>query len=214
MRKYQRVLALGAHTDDIELGCGAALSRLQREGCEVRVAAFSRAEKSLPKGAPEDTLEREFRASMSHLSLSESSVYTGRIPVRQFPDFRQDILNELVAMNRSYDPELVLTMNSRDTHQDHEVIHAESVRAFRGKTVLGYEIPWNQRESVTNLFFEVTADDVECKAAMLAEYKSQQQLKRGYTGADFVRSAATFRGFQSRKPFAEAYEVITMNWGA
>lgn len=212
MRTYQRVLALGAHTDDIELGCGAALSRLAREGVEIRVAAFSRAEKSLHDGAAEDTLEREFHAAMAHLSLPEHSIYTGRIPVREFSDFRQDILEELVEMNRSYDPDLIFTMNSRDTHQDHEVMHAESVRAFRHKTILGYEIPWNQRESVTNLFFGVTADDVECKAAMLAEYKSQQQLKRGYTEADFVWSAATFRGFQSRKPFAEAYEVITMNW--
>lgn len=213
MRNYRRVLALGAHTDDIELGCGAALSRLQREGAEIRVAAFSRAEKSLPNGAPNDTLEREFHASMAHLSLPESSIYTGRIPVREFPDYRQDILEELFAMSRSYDPDLILTMNSRDSHQDHEVIHAETIRAFRAKTVLGYEIPWNQQESVTNLLFEVTAEDVERKVAMLSEYKSQRELKREYTGADFVRGAATFRGFHARKRFAEAYEVITMSWG-
>ena len=44
MKRYSRVLALGAHTDDIELGCGAFLSRLAREGADIAVMAFSRAE--------------------------------------------------------------------------------------------------------------------------------------------------------------------------
>jgi LmbE family N-acetylglucosaminyl deacetylase len=211
LKKYDRVLALGAHTDDIELGCGAFLSRLHREGCEIAVAAFSRSEESLGPDMPLDTLENEFRRSMKHLGLTDS-VFVGSVPVRHFPEHRQEVLDELVRINRDFKPDLILTMNSHDSHQDHEVVHKESVRAFRGRTLLGYEIPWNQQQNVASLFVEVTQEDVDRKVTMLREYRSQVDLNRSYVGSEFACSAATFRGFQSRKPLAEAYEVITMSW--
>jgi len=212
MQRFERVLAIGAHTDDVELGCGAFLSRLVDQGVNVMVAAFSRAEAGLPPGAASDTLEREFRASMACLGLADAQIFMGAIPVREFPAHRQGILDELVSIGRAFDPDLVLTMSSTDTHQDHEVIHQESVRAFRGRTVLGYEIPWNQRTQTLDLFVEVRRRDIERKAAMLACYESQAQLSRSYVGSDFVLSSGTFRGLQARCDFAEAYEVITMKW--
>lgn len=160
---------------------------------------------------PPDTLEREFRSSMA--LLGNVAVHMGDIPVRHFPMHRQEVLEYLVRLNREFRPDLVLTMNSNDTHQDHEVVHQESVRAFRGTSLLGYEIPWNQQQSTVNLSVEVSPEDVELKVAMLAAYQSQVELKRGYVGPEYVRSAATFRGIQSRRELAEAYEVISMKWG-
>lgn len=209
---WERVLALGAHTDDVELGCGAFLSRLARLGVQIRVAAFSRAEESLPAGAPRDALETEFRRSMSHLALSGEDLHVGAIPVRRFPEHRQQILEALVAMNREYDPDLILTMSSGDTHQDHQVVHHESVRAFRGKTMFGYEIPWNQYESILRTWVEVSQEDVDRKAAMLAEYASQSLLSRAYMTGDYTSSAARFRGVQGRMEYAEAFEVIAQTW--
>lgn len=210
MTPFRRVLALGAHTDDVELGCGAFLSRLQREGAAISVIAFSRAEASLGPGMPLDTLELEFKASMAVLGVTDT--FVGRIPVRRFPEHRQEILEELVDAGRSRDPDLVLTMNSQDTHQDHRVVYEESVRAFRGRSLLGYEIPWNQQRNATELFVEVSELDVDRKTEMLSAYKSQGALGRPYMGRNYVESAATFRGVQSRNPRAEAFEVITMNW--
>lgn len=209
---FSRVLAIGAHTDDIEIGSGAFLNALATSGAEVAAIAFSRAEGSLPPEFARDTLEREFRTSMGLIGVREN-VFVEGIPVRHFPAHRQDVLERLVALNRSFQPDLVLTMSSTDTHQDHSVVHQESVRAFRGTTVLGYEIPWNQQQSVTNLYVEVSEEDVAMKARMLAAYESQVKLGRSYVDDDFVRSAAVFRGFQAKRPLAEAYEVISMNWG-
>lgn len=212
MKAHERVLAIGAHTDDIELGCGAYLSRLRREGSDIMAAAFSRAELSLGPDMAPDTLEREFRNSMALLDITDR-VHMGAIAVRDFPDHRQEILEELVRIKREFQPDLVITMNSKDTHQDHQVVHGESVRAFRGTTLLGYESPWNQRKSNNDLFVEVQPEDVEMKIAMLGEYKSQATLKRSYVDPEYVHSAATFRGYQGRLPLAELYEVITMVWG-
>jgi LmbE family N-acetylglucosaminyl deacetylase len=209
---YERVLALGAHPDDVELGCGGLLSRLRRAGCQIRVHVYSPAEQSLPDSLPPDTLKREFRASMGHLGLGDDALHIGDYPVRRLPEHRQDILEHLVATRRSYQPDLVLTMNSKDSHQDHEVIHRESVRAFRGVTILGYEIPWNQQQNIVNLFAEVTEEDLAMKAAMLAEYTSQSDLGRPYIRAEYTQSAAAFHGFQARRLRAEAFEVLTMMW--
>ena len=85
-----RVLAVGAHTDDVELGCGGTLSRLRQAGAELHVHALSRAEASLPVGASADTLEREFHASMALLQPASATVH--RLPVRNFPQHRRDIL--------------------------------------------------------------------------------------------------------------------------
>lgn len=207
----RRVLAVGAHTDDIELGCGGLLHRLARSGTAISVAAFSVAEGSLPQGMPDDTLEREFRTAMTLLP-TPVDIHLSRYPVRRLADHRQDILETLVAINRTLAPDLVLTMNSADTHQDHAVVHAESVRAFRGTTVLGYETPWNQHTSRVDVFAELDPQDLEAKIAMLQCYQSQVALKRPYVDPDFPRSAATFRGFQGRLPLAEVYEVLTMRW--
>jgi LmbE family N-acetylglucosaminyl deacetylase len=211
MPMYKRVLAVGAHADDVELGCGASLSRLRREGSEIRVVAFSRAEQSLPDGSPKDTLELEYRRAMLHLGLKDRSLTMGTVPVRNFPEHRQDILQTLVDLNRDFAPDLVFTMNSNDRHQDHEVVHAETMRACKATTVLGYELPWNQRVSVTNYFFSLLPEDIDLKVAMLLEYRSQAELKRSYTTAGYVRAAAAFRGYQSGNPLAEAFEVLTMN---
>ena len=209
---YERVLAIGAHTDDIELGCAGLLSRLRREGSEIKVVVFSRAEESLPEGTAADTLERECSKAMAHLGLGASSLIVYRIPVRRFLEFRQSILDNLIAINKQFEPMLVLTMSGRDTHQDHQVIHNESVRAFRSATLLAYEIPWNQQETSTQLIVELAAEDLDTKNAMIGEYKSQISLGRSYMDGNYAATSAQFRGYQSKMTLAEAYEVITMRW--
>lgn len=210
--KYERVLAIGAHTDDIELGCAGLLSRLRRAGCEISAIVFSRAEDSLPEGASPDTLERECGRAMAHLGLGPSSVTIKRFPVRRLHEFRQPILEDLVAINRQLAPQLVLTMSARDTHQDHQVVHSESARAFRSSTILGYEIPWNQQETSAQLFAELAPEDLDTKSAMMAEYKSQNALGRRYMDGNYAETAASFHGYQSKMALAEAYEVIAMRW--
>ena len=210
--QFHRVLAVGAHTDDVELGCGGLLSRFKREGAALHVAAFSRAEQSLPEGAPVDALEKEFRAAMAILGCDD--LYVGTVPVRHFDAHRQHVLDELISLKRAFQPDLVLTMNSADTHQDHAVVHRESLRAFRGVSLLGYESPWNQRHSANDLFVELTEADLETKVAMLDAYRTQAELGRPYARAEAIRAAAVFRGVQGRLPLAEMYEVIAEIWKA
>ncbi|WP_413654407.1 PIG-L deacetylase family protein [Nocardioides sp. Bht2] len=204
------MLAIGAHTDDVELSCGATLSRMKRQGARVFVAALSRAEASLPPGVPVDELEREFRSAMALLGADD--LHVGGFPVRNLAEHRQAVLDELITLRRRFEPDLVLTMNSADTHQDHAVVHQESLRAFRGVTMLGYELPWNQRTSANDIFVEVSPQDLERKVEMVAEYNTQAQLRRNYAAPEAVRAAAVFRGVQGRLPLAEMFECISVVW--
>lgn len=209
MMKPKRVLAIGAHTDDIELGCGATLHRLQKAGARIVTLAFSRAEDSRPPGTEIDILENEYRAAMATLGLADSDVLCGRIPVRRFSERRQEILEKLISVRRDFDPDLVLSMGSNDTHQDHSVVHQESVRAFRNRTLICYHSPWNERLLHSNLFVSVADEEFRAKMAMLAAYKSQVDLERPYFSERKVKLTMEFYGQQCGKPLAEAFEVYS-----
>ena len=148
---WKRVLVLAPHTDDGEFGCGGTIARLVDAGSDVRYAAFSIATRSLPDGFPPDTLAREVREATAELGIAEAQLTVHDFEVRTFPDRRQDILELLIALWDEWKPDAVLQPSVYDVHQDHQVVAAEGLRAFKRTTILGYEIPWN------NFHFEYQA---------------------------------------------------------
>lgn len=203
---FRRVLVLAPHTDDGEFGCGGTIARLVREGCEVYYVAFSAAEKSVPPGYPNDVLRSEVRAATRELGLPPDHLILFDYEVRDFPLHRQSILEDMVRLQRQFDPDAAFVPSSHDTHQDHQVIAAEGFRAFKRTTILGYECPWNNLMFSTNAFFFLKPEDLERKLAALACYESQ--ASRTYADPEFVRSLARTRGVQIGHPYAEAFEAI------
>ena len=140
---WQRVLVLAPHTDDGEFGCGGTMARLVEAGADVRYVAFSIATKSLPEGFAPDTLAREVREATAELGIPEANLTVHDFEVRTFPERRQDILELLIALWEEWRPDAVFQPSLHDVHQDHQVVAAEGLRAFKRTTILGYEIPWN-----------------------------------------------------------------------
>lgn len=202
------VLALGAHTDDIEIGAGGTLSRLKDEGWRIVAVAASRAEASLPPELPPDTLEVEFREAMDTLGAVEAHVLG--YPVRRLNEHRQDLLEDYIRIRRSVEPQLVLTHSSNDIHQDHAVVHEESLRAFKSVSILGYHAPWNERVTKSEVFVALDERDVRVKEELISCYKSQASLGRSYVIDGFADVAARFAGFQSQTKYAEAFEAISI----
>jgi len=207
------LLCVGAHTDDVELGCGGTVSRALSEGARVCVATFSIARASVPEGWPDDTLRSECIASLGSLGIKEADRFIYDYPVRHFPAHRQEILETLVTLNRSIAPDLVLTHSHSDLHQDHQVIHVESTRAFKRRSVFCYELPWNTSGFRTEAFVGLTEEHVAAKWRALERYASQHHLARRYFSREVVEGLARVRGTATDATFAEAFEVFRLHAG-
>jgi len=203
---FSRVLILAPHTDDGEFGCGGSISRWVDEGKEVYYVAFSSAEKSVPAGMPKDILKWEVREATKALGILTDNLILFNYPVREFPSYRQKILEDMIRLGNELAPELVLLPSTMDTHQDHQTIRQEGFRAFKKSSMIGYEMPYNNLSFTTNLFVKLEKEDIDRKIRALECYKSQ--FGRIYATAEFVRSLAGVRGVQIGVEYAEAFEVI------
>jgi len=203
----ERVLVLSPHTDDGELGSGGSISRFVSEGREVFYAVFSTCEKSVPKGQPKDILKHEVKKATAVLGIKPKNLLMYDYPVREFPSHRQEILDALICLRKDIAPDLVFMPSTMDTHQDHQTISQEALRAFKmSSTLLGYEQPWNHITFSTTSFIRLDESQLKNKINALSCYKSQAD--RVYFKEDFIRSLARVRGSQISSEFAEAFEVV------
>jgi N-acetylglucosamine malate deacetylase 1 len=201
----KRVLVLAPHTDDGEFGCGGTMARLVDAGAEVRYVAFSIATKSLPAGFPPDTLAREVREATTELGILAEQLIVHDFEVRTFPERRQDILELLIELWEEWRPDAVFQPSLHDVHQDHQVIAAEGLRAFKRTTVLGYEIPWNNFDFSYQAYVALERTHLERKVAALAKYESQQH--RRYSDPEYIWNVARTHGINVNREYAEVFEV-------
>jgi LmbE family N-acetylglucosaminyl deacetylase len=202
---WRRVLVLAPHTDDGEFGCGGTIARLVEAGVEVRYVAFSIATKSLPPGFAPDTLAREVRQATLEIGIPPERLTVHDFEVRTFPERRQEILESLIDLWAEWPPDAVLQPCLGDLHQDHQVVAAEGLRAFKRTTVLGYEIPWNALTFTYQAYVALEPRHVERKVAALACYESQQH--RNYANSEYIWNLARTRGINVGRELAEAFEV-------
>jgi len=202
------ILILAPHTDDGELGCGGSIAKFCTSGVKVYYTAFSSCSTSLPEGLPADTLIKECKKSTAVLGIPPANTSFFDFTVRTFPARRQDILDEMILLNKTIQPDLVFAPASSDIHQDHGVISSEARRAFKNTSLLGYEFPWNQTNFNPGFFIRLTPAELHIKNEALKAYQSQQHRK--YMNEDLFRSLARVRGIQCDSEFAEAFEVIKL----
>ena len=203
---FNKVLVLAAHPDDAEFGAGGSINRIASEGAEIHIAVFSPCIESLPDSTPDDILFTEMERAVSHLGNFSRSIYKYNIPVRHFPENRQNILEELIILKSRINPELVILPSSYDVHQDHKTINQEGTRAFKNCNIIGYELPWNNLHFKHDLYIKLEERNINSKISSILEYKSQEG--RYYADANFIRSLAVVRGKQVKSSYAEAFEVI------
>jgi len=200
------ILILAPHTDDGEFGCGASITKFIREGASVYYAAFSLAEESVPEGFPKNILESEVKLATRQLGIKPENLLIYRYQVRHFAYHRQEILEDLVQLNRKLQPDIVFMPCLHDLHQDHTTIAFEGLRAFKKTTVLAYEMPWNNLNFHTQAFITISKDELDNKIKALDFYDSQKG--RSYANEDVMRGLARTRGAQIAQEYAEAFEVV------
>lgn len=183
------VLAIGAHPDDIELGCGGTLAKLTAEGVPVRALIFSRGRRG--------TINDEDRAAETRGALGQIGITD--IHVYDFEDTKLWLhVTELIAVIeehvRAIRPFRAYTMFHQDRHQDHRAVHEASVIACRSVgQLLGYETP-SSYPNFTPTVFQAIGERLELKVQALHSHRSQGA--RVYMQEEQIRSAANFRGTQ------------------
>lgn len=202
----EKVLILAPHTDDGEFGCGATIQKMIREGKEVFYVAFSAAEESVPAHLPRDILRTEIKDATAVLGIKPQNLEVLNFPVRNFPAHRQAILEKIIDYRTEIAPDTVFVPALSDMHQDHEVIAREGFRAFKKKSVIGYELPFNNLHFNSNMYIKLQREDVERKMDSISCYKSQ--LHRPYSNLDFILHHAMIRGSQVGVDYAETFELI------
>ena len=202
-------MVVSPHTDDGEIGAGGTIARFVEEGKEIHYAAFSSCEVSVPKEFPEDILKKECKKATNILGIKPENVILLDYEVRTFPLHRQEILDDMIVLNKQIKPDLVLVPSSNDIHQDHQTVHREALRAFKKtSSIWGYEHPWNNLTFTTDIFVRLEEEHVEKKIEAMKQYKSQDF--RPYFAEKYIRALAFTRGTQVDYPFAETFELLRL----
>ena len=206
MKQHKTILILAPHTDDGEFGCGASINKWIEEGKEVYYATFSACKQSILPQFPEDILITEVKEATSTLGIKPENLILFDYEVRTFNYHRQEILDDLIKLREKINPDLILMPSLNDIHQDHKTIAEEGLRAFKFKSILCYEMPWNNLNFNTASFSILEKKHVDCKLLALKKYQSQAH--RPYSKPEFIRGLAISRGVQISSEFAEVFEVL------
>jgi LmbE family N-acetylglucosaminyl deacetylase len=198
-RQQRRVLAIGAHPDDVEIGCGGALAKHRAEGDVVRILTLSRG------AAGGDTKAR------THEARNAAALLGARV---EFGNFTDTLISEgtqtielIEAAIREFRPTHVYTHAAEDTHQDHRAVHAATLVAARGvPNVYCYQAPSSTVDFRPNFFIDITPF-MENKLRAIRAYDSQVN-RSPLLRDDVILAAARYWGRYAGHVLAEPMTVV------
>lgn len=192
------ILCLGAHSDDLEIGCGGTLLRLLAErqvvvrwvvlGCSgQRSVEAKRSAESLLDAAREKRIETHgFRDGF-------------------FPYIGAEIKEAFEKLKSQVAPDLILTHTRNDLHQDHRLVNELTWNTFRDHLILEYEVPkYDGDLGSPNLFVRLDDAVVEKKIRHLMEFFATQRVKHWFDEETF-RGLLRIRGMEAGVRYAEAF---------
>ena len=195
-----RVLAVGAHADDIEIGCGGTILRLADASPDLRVdwVVCSAA------GARRDEAAAGADAFLG--GVADRGVELGSFRDGFLPYSGADV-KEFFEGLKDRDPDVVLTHHRVDLHQDHRLVSELTWNTFRDHLILEYEVPkYDGDLGAPGAFVHLSEEVARRKVdALVATYASQRE-KRWFTGDTFL-GLMRLRGMESNSPsgYAEAF---------
>jgi LmbE family N-acetylglucosaminyl deacetylase len=197
-RLPRRVLAIGAHPDDLELGCGGTLAKLADSGQEVRGLVMTNG----ARGG--DCSVRPDEARKGGLFLGASNLSVLDFPDTRLAEHEIDIVQAIEHEIYRFNPDIIFTHSSNDQHQDHLAVHLATLRAARQhSSILCYESPSITPAFVPRIFVDIH-DYVTVKVAAVGAH--QDQRDKAYMTPERIRGLAVYRGSQAKVRHAEGCE--------
>lgn len=196
--RQARILFLGAHCDDIEIGMGGTLMQLAANlpDAELSFRILTR------------TAEREAESRTAIASL------VGKTTDIEFADFRNsffpselDVIKEYLEAQKALEPDLIFTHYINDQHQDHRILSELTRNTFRDHLILEYEIlKYDGDLGNPAMFVPMSSELLERKVDVLMS-SFTSQLHRQWFTRDSFNSLARVRGVQCANEFAESFYV-------
>jgi LmbE family N-acetylglucosaminyl deacetylase len=201
LEDLKTVLCLGAHADDIEIGCAGLLLRLLERNPDVTVHC-------VVLSAPGD---RKAEAEQSAQTLLErarkTDIRIGDFEETLFPYLGADIKKYLASLAAQISPDLVLTHWCQDRHQDHRTVGELTWTSFRDHLVLEYEIPkWDGDMGQPNTFMPLDKSLCSLKVEHLMK-AFPSQARRDWFSPEVFWALLRLRGMEARSPsgYAEGF---------
>lgn len=198
------ILAMGAHPDDIEIGCGGTLLKYARAGHRVRLMILTDG----ARGGDSDVRRNEQLASSRILGTRE--IFWGGYRDTELPVAREAI-QQIEDVVKKVDPAFIFVNYPDDTHQDHRHLATCTVTATRyTRNVLFYETPTTQNFSPT-VYVDIDGlleDKVRCLEAHASQVRKTNV--EGLSILEVARASAQFRGLQGRVRAAEAFVPLRL----
>lgn len=207
-----RILCLGAHSDDIEIGCGATLFSLfaRSKDVHVRWVVFGAA------GSRADEARASAEVVLDGVAQKDVMIYGYRDSY--FPYEGAAIKQQFDEVKAGFDPQLIFTHRGNDRHQDHRVISELTWNTFRNHVILEYEIPkYDGDLGNPNVFHAVDDAARQAKIDVLMKMFFTQRDKRWFSPSTFD-GLMRLRGIECASPtgYAEAFHArkILLDLGA
>jgi LmbE family N-acetylglucosaminyl deacetylase len=196
-----RVLAIGCHADDVEIGCGGTLLALAEERPDLEVTW-------LVLGA-DGVRADEARASAAAFlaDVSSPTVVVEGFRDGFFPYLGPAVKERFEQLKGEVSPDVIFTHAGIDLHQDHRLVSELTWNTFRDHLILEYEVPkWDADLSAPNIYVPLSDEIVRRKIELLLEHFPSQSGKHWFTD-DLFRGLARLRGMEANSPtrYAEAF---------
>ncbi len=201
------LVAVGAHPDDIEIGCGGTLLKLADAVPELT------ADFVIATGSPL-RLEEARRGAELFLPGCQVTITSAELPDGRLPSYWNETKEGLEATARGRRPDLVLAPSRTDAHQDHRLLAELAPTVWRDHLVLQYEIPkWDGDFSRPWLYVDLTEEQLREKVARLHK-AFPSQVPHDWFDEEVFAGLARLRGMECRAKYAEAFTTAkaTLTW--
>lgn len=201
------VLAVGAHPDDIEIGCGGTLLQLAARypGLPVTVVVFT--------GSAERQAEARVACDL-FLSGCQVTLKTFALPDGRLPAHWDEVKQRLEDLATALELDLILAPSLSDAHQDHRLLAELLPTVWRGHLLLGYEIPkYDGDFGRPNVYVPMSEEIATAKVELLSK-AYQSQIGRDWWDEEMFLGLARLRGMECRSRYAEAFTTnkVTLTW--
>ena len=193
-----KLLCLGAHADDIEIGCGGTVLRLLREhpGSVVHWVVFA--------ASPLREAEARGSAAAFLASSGEAEVVVHHFRESYFPRVASEIKDAFESIKGSFRPDLVLCHRKLDAHQDHRVVAELAWNTWRDHAIWEYEIPkYDGDLGQPNLYVPLSQSEADRKVELVLEH-FKSQATRAWFRADTFQSLMGVRAIECNAPEGRA----------